>query len=224
MNIRSKVGLCVVVVAAAVPALGQDEQIRVRSQGWGVISHQTVGQGNTVLGLQLGFPGLNLGLLHGLQKNLDVGGRLSVNYAYEGMVRQIHPGLKVDLLGRLKLLEGQRLGLGLNFGLGYTVTFAPAGRTVQGISLPLGFVAGFAIGSALTASFSVDMPLFVTFGTDGGLTVPILGGVGLEYFIDKSLLLNFGTKMGPALNPTGLFINRSAEFAFQVYLGVALKL
>lgn len=223
MNAQIVKLLVVTLALVSAPVLAQDAAPRARGQGWSMLAHQTVGGGSTALGVQVGFPGLTIGVLHGVQSGFDLGGRVSLNYAYEGMVRLIHPGVKAELVGRLKLLEGPRLGLGFHFGAGFLSTFAP-GVTVYGMSLPVGLVAGIPIGSALMVNIGVDLPLFVTFGTFGGLTAPILAGAGLEYFIDRSLLISFNTRMGPALNPTVLRISTPAEFAFQAQVGVALKL
>lgn len=223
MNARIVKVVVAAVALVSTPVLAQDAAPRARGQGWSVLSHQTVGAGSTALGVQVGFPGLTINVLHGLQSGFDLGGRVSLNYSYEGMVRLLHPGVKAEVIGRVKLMEGQRLGLGVTFGAGFLSTFAP-GVTVFGMSLPVGLVAGIPIGSALMVNLGVDLPLFVTFGTFGGLTAPILAGAGLEYFIDRSLLISFNTRMGPALNPTVLRVSTPAEFAFQAQLGVALKL
>lgn len=225
MSIRSKFAVCAVMIAIAAPAAAQQEgTTRARGQGWGVLSHQTVGGGATAVNLQLGFPGLSLGVLHGLQPGFDLGARFALNYAHEGLVRALYPGLKFEVLGRLKLFEGERVGLGLNFGMGMSATFGANFPTtnVLGISFPIGLVAGFPIGSALVANFGLDMPLLVVLGTGAGLSVPVLGGVGLEYFIDKGMIITFATRMGPTINP--IVRISDAEFAFQAQLGVALKL
>lgn len=217
----AKLVTIVVASVAAFSASAQDAAPRARGQGWSTLAHQTVGAGSTTLGVQLGFPGLNIGVLHGLQNGLDVGGRLSLNYAHENIVTLLYPGVKAEIVGRLKLFDGARLGLGLNFGLGVVSSFPPASSAIIAMTLPVGLVAGIPIGSALMVNLGIDLPWFVTFGAFGGLTAPILAGVGLEYFLDRSLLVSLNTRMGPAINPR---IGRSAEFAFQAQLGIALKL
>jgi hypothetical protein len=121
-------------------------------------------------------------------------------------------------------MDSPRFTFAVNLGVGYLAYFAQA-LTLHGISLPLGAVLGFPIGSGLIASFTLDTPLFVTFGPFAGVTFPVLVGGGLEYFLDKSLLLTFNTRMGAAIAPSGPFLLGSrAEFAFDAQLGLAVKL
>lgn len=213
----------VLCLAVAGPLAHAQEGPKVHGQGWSFFSSQTVGANGMVLGAEAGFPGLTLTAIRGLQDRFDSGGRLSVVYAYQNMVRFIYPGLKAEIFGRLHLVDTDRFGLAFTAGVGFLATFNTPFDTVVGIDMPLGLVLGIPVSSAIIASIGVDMPLFVTFGTSGGLTVPILAGVGLEYFIDKSLMVTFNTRMGPALNVTGLRYG-GTEFAFQAQVGIALKL
>lgn len=207
-------------ILGAAPALAQSQSVpRSRGQGWSLLSHQTIGQGATTLGVQLGFPGLTVGVLHGLQDRFDLGGRIALNYAHEGLTGSLHPSLKAEAVARLRLLETERIGIGLHLGLGFLAGFAPASPAAFAMTLPVGLVLGLPIGAAIVANLGVEVPLFVSFGPFGGLSAPILVGAGLEYFLDKSLVLSFNTRMGPALRS-----NRSAEFALQAQLGVGLKL
>ena len=211
--------LCLVV---ATPIARAEEATRVRGQGWSFFSSQTAGASATVFGAEAGFPGLSLTALRGLQDRFDIGGRFSLVYAFENMPRLIYPGLKAEVFGRIHLVDTGRFGLGVNLGVGFLTTFA--WTNVFGISMPIGLVLGIPIGSAMVASLGLDMPLFVTFGGSGGLTVPILAGVGFEYFIDKSLMVTFDMRMGSALGVTGLRFGNTNEFAFKLLAGIALKL
>src|SRR5512132_4920 len=90
--------LCLVVAA---PLARAEEPTRMRGQGWSFFSNQTAGANATVFGAELGFPGLSLTALRGLQDRFDVGGRFSLVYAFENMPRLIYPGLKAELFGRI---------------------------------------------------------------------------------------------------------------------------
>jgi len=222
MTSRS-LGLALFLVFVSPWARAQEEKAPRFGQGWSLLSSQTVGANANVLGAEVGFPGLRITFLHGVQDRFDVGGRFSVLYSYEGMVNVLQPELKGELYGRLKLVDTGHFGLAFNVGVGMFGVFA-GGTTVPAITMPLGLVAGIPIGSALIANFGLEVPLFVTFGNFGGLTVPVLVGAGLEYFVDKSLILSLNTRMGPAINPTALWVGSSAVFDFELHLGVALKL
>jgi hypothetical protein len=193
-------------------------------QGWSTLSGQSVGNNATALTAQVGFPGLTLSFLRGMSSNLDFGGRFTFNYGYERLLTAIYPGVKGELLGRLQLLGLPRVNLGLQIGAGAFGYFAPGGAAVVGFSFPLALQVGIPIGSALVVSTGIDVPMYVTFGTIGGLTIPLLFGAGVEYFIDKSFVATFNTRMGPSINNSGFRYGSRAELALEAQVGIAYRL
>jgi hypothetical protein len=218
-----------VVVALVAGAAGAEERRVERAaqyggQGWSVLSGQTVGAGANALTAQLGYPGVSVGFLHGLAPNIDLGFRVGFNYGYEGIVTAVYPGIKAEVRMRIGLLDTGKLNLGLDLGAGGFGYFDRFGGAVAGMSIPVGLKLGIPVASALTAHVAIEAPMFVTFGGLGGLTLPLLFGGGLEYFIDRNFALTFGVRMGPALNPTGYAFGPRASFAFEALIGVAFKL
>jgi hypothetical protein len=193
----------------------------VRSQGWSVYSGRTVGRGQSVIAGQVGWPGLSALVLRGTASNVDVGAKLSFNYGVEGVVTQIAPGLKFQGLMRFALLERGRAALGFAFAPGVLFYF-PGPTSTVGITLPLQLTLGITASSALQAHVVMEMPLYVTFGSFGGVVVPMLFGGGVEYFLDRSLALSFITKMGPSVD-TRLFASR-ASLAFEALVGLQYRL
>jgi hypothetical protein len=189
-------------------------------QGWSLYSGQTVGAGSNVVSGQLGWPGLWLTYLHGATNQFDLGARLTaINYAFESRTDDVVPGMKLQLVGRLSLLDQGRFNLGFEFAPGPLVYFHE-GFTEWGLALPLKLQMGLAAGSAMLLNFGIDFPLFVTFGDLSSLYVPILAGGGVEYFIDRRLAVSFNLRMGPSIRTE----NSTTAFAMDALIGVAYKL
>ncbi|HYV44992.1 MAG TPA: hypothetical protein VFA20_09030 [Myxococcaceae bacterium] len=193
-------------------------------QGWTLLGAQTVGDGANVVAVEAGFPALAVTFFHGVTSIEDVGVRLAFNYGFEGLVSAIVPGMRVEGLARLRLLDTGHVNIGLRGGVGVFAYFTGA-FTVPGVTIPLGLDVGIPVGSAFAISTGVGLPLFITFGNTGGLTAPILFDAGLEYWLSKAWEANLHARMGPALNATSPFVQvGSAQIAFELSVGMAFKL
>jgi hypothetical protein len=222
----------VVVAALGLPAVSAAQEVQVskpsygRGQGWSAHSGATVGQGATALTADVGWPGLSLGVLYGAGARFDLGARFTFNYGFEGMVRHVAPGIKLQGVARLMLLETSKINLGLEFAPGPLFYFdAPRDnrfyyREMIGLTLPISVNLGIPVGSAIMLNAGLDMPMFVIFGQSGGLVFPVLFGGGLEYFIDRSLAVTFNVKMGPSFFT---YYYSRAEFTLETLLGIAYK-
>lgn len=216
------VGVLALPSLAAAQDVSTEAPIVTRGQGWSAHSGQTVGDGVNVVTGQIGWPGISASFLHGATNRLDVGVRLTpLNYGFEGRIRNVFLGLKLQGVVRLGLLETNRFNLGLEFAPGPIFYFPPRFRgSGIGLALPLSVNAGIPVGSAIMVNFGMSMPMFVVFGTGtySGFYIPILFGGGVEYFIDRRLAVTFNLKMGPSIHSSG-----NAEFAMDALIGVAYK-
>ena len=213
--------LIILMLALPAVAAAQDDQpVMSRGQGWSVHSGQTVGDRSNVVFGEVGWPGLSVSLLHGATSRFDIGGRLTlINYGFEGRINDVLPGMKLQMLTRIGLVETSRFNLGLAFGPGVLFYFPRFGPTIVGIALPLEINAGIPIGSAIMINFGMDMPMFVTFGRTGSFFIPILFGGGVEYFLNRNLAFTFNLKMGPSIHTA----SGHAEFAMEALLGIAYR-
>lgn len=160
-------------------------------------------EGGTVFHGQVGFPGLYLALLTSASQNVDVGGRVSFLYAYEGITLfDRTPGIKLQGVLRLQLLERGKINLGLRFSPGIFFYSFPS-WTETGLALPLDLAFGFALAPPLMLNVGLDLPMFVAFGPAGGLAVPFLLGAGLEYALDRQLAVTLNFRVGPSVPMTG---------------------
>src|SRR4051812_18099563 len=110
----------VVLVLAAAAAQAQDidvsEPTISRGQGWSVYTGKTVGNGETVVGGEVGWPGLYGFVLKGVSPKVDLGGRVGLTYGQEGIVTQgTVPGISLQGVARIALLHESRFNLGVTF-------------------------------------------------------------------------------------------------------------
>ena len=212
--------MCVGGVAAA-QDVDMDAPVVTRGgQGWSLYSGQTVGNGNNVIGAQIGWPGMSVEFLHGATSKFDIGAKLTpLNYGFESRVEDVIIGMKLQLVTRLNLIQSSKFNLGLEFDPGPLFYFPNRRSTIVGLALPLKVNAGIPVGSAIMVNFGMELPMFVVFGTGGGLFLPIMFGGGVEYYIDQRLNVAFNLKLGPSLfTRTG-----DARVAMDALIGVGYK-
>jgi hypothetical protein len=211
-------------VLASTAALAQEEDVSYgRGQGWSLLAGDTVGAGRNAFSAQLGWPGISLGFLHGATSRFDIGGKLTFNYGQEGLVEIIEPGLKLQGWARLMLARTSQASLALVFQPGPFFYFDD-GDTDVGLALPVSFVAGIPVGSAIMLNLGLDVPFHVYFGTGGGPVFPILVGGGLEYFINRDMEVNFNVRMGPSIFPdSGPRGRNEAYFTLEALMGVGWR-
>ncbi|NNC05989.1 hypothetical protein HJC10_24425 [Corallococcus exiguus] len=189
-----------------------------RGQGWSLLAAETVGSGRNVFSAQIGFPGLSLGLLHGGSDTVDIGGKFSFNWGREGLVDASDAGLKLQGWLRVMIARTDKVAFGITFQPGPFVYF-PRGNTMFGMALPVAFVVGIPVGSALMINAGIDVPFNVYFGEGIGPVIPILFGGGLEYYVNNNLNVNFNLRLGPSIVPRF----DDSYFTMEALAGVAYR-
>ena len=210
-------------------AVAVDDPALVPDQGqvWSVVGGRTVGERRGAFEFAVGFPDVSVAYLRGVAPRFDLGGRVSFVYAQEGMVRAVVPGLKLQGLLKFQLVNSGAISVAATFEPGpffnvfpYGV-FAPyPGVTLWGFALPLGVRVGVAASSALTLGISFDLPIWIQFGTLGGVNVPLLPGVGVEYFVKSDVLLFAKVRMGPTIRPSPY----TAELTLDANIGLGWRM
>ena len=219
---RAKMSWMCALALAATPAWAQIQSsepvISGGGQGWSIYGGQTVGVGSNVIAGQVGWPGLSFTYLYGAARELDFGARLTpINYGFEGRL-DVRAGLKLQGVVRLSLVNAGRFSLGLEFAPGPLIYWS-RNEAQWGLAFPIKLQTGLAVGSAMMLNFGVDFPMFVTFNVDPSLYLPILGGVGLEYFIDRRIAITFNARMGPSIQTS----NNTTAFAMDAMIGASYK-
>lgn len=208
--------LCALTAQAAE---GDFTSIPGAGQPWSALGGRTTGQGGNVVEGGVGWPGLYAAYHRGVSKEVDVGLRVAFVYAQEGNFSLVAPGMKFNLGAKVQLFDTGRVNLGVLFEPGPFFNVFALGRTVSGFSFPFGVRLGVHPASALSVALSFDVPLWVEFSGARGAYVPLLTGLGVEYFVDSRLLVFARTRMGPTLTPYG-----RAYFTLDATLGVGWRL
>jgi len=187
---------------------------------WTVDSGETVGAGQNVVRGQVGFPGLWGDFIHGLDSTTEIGGRLQINYAIEGITSSTHFEMAAQFLARKQIVDAGKVKFALTFNPG--LLFYTAGRTVFGITFPVEGQVGFPIDSKFTLNGSFGLPMWVTFGDAGAFYLPIMFGGGVEYLLEHNIALTFKLRMGPTI----AFANgtSASNFTLNALFGVAYKM
>ncbi len=165
------------------------------SQRWSVQSANTVGAGANVIAGQVGYPGLDLQLIHGLDSTTDVNARINLNYAFEGITTASRFEFTAQVGIRKELLVfGGNFKLAGRFDPGIIVAASPG---QFGLKIPLGLELGIPLSSALILNASLDLPMYFTFGDVNAFYIPLLFGAGAEYLLNPQWALTAKVRLGP---------------------------
>lgn len=188
-------------------------------QTWSAVGPRTAVPGARVLEAEVGYPRVSVGYWQGVLSGLNVGGRVSFAYGFEGMLRDVAPGFKVQGLLKYRFFEGQQVSFGVTFEPGLFVHSSFVQGTRTGLALPVGVRLGIAASSALAVAISVDAPFWFEIGRYEGWNVPILTGGGVEYFITSQWVVFFKARIGPTLRGGG----RATEVTLDASLGAGYR-
>ena len=187
------------------------------STRWTVDSGNTVGAGANVFAGAVGYPGLDLRLLHGLDATTDVNAHIGINYGFEGITRgsRFEFTAQVGIRKELMVL-GNNMKLAGTFDPGILVASSPG---EFGIKIPFGLQLGIPLSHEFMLNASFDLPLFFTFGDFSAFYIPLLFGVGGEYLIQPNLAITGKVKVGPTFGTNGF----PTSFTLYALFGVAYK-
>jgi hypothetical protein len=188
-------------------------------QPFSVVGARTTGSGQNAVEAGLGWPGVSVAYLRGVSSSVDLGVRGSFTWGLEGIVTRVMPGLKLQGLLKAKLVDSGPLSVGLTFEPGPLFAAPSPGSSVLGFAVPVELKLGIATSNAMTLGITAGVPFWVKFGTSGGAYLPVLAGVGLEYFVSSGVVVFFRTRMGPTL----ALSQGTAEFTFDAELGAAFR-
>jgi len=187
------------------------------SERWTVDSGNTVGPGVNVLAGAVGYPGLDLRLIHGLDKTTDVNAHIGINYSFEGITRDTRFEFTAQVGIRKELLTlGGNMKLAGKFDPGILAASSPG---VFGIKIPFGLELGIPLTPVLVANASLDLPLFFTLGDFNAFYIPLLFGGGVEYLVQPNLAITGKLRLGPTWGTN----NFPSSFTLYVLAGVAYK-
>jgi hypothetical protein len=188
-------------------------------QRWSVVGPKTIEPGANAMELGAGWPGISVSYLRGFASGFNAGLKVGFDYGLEGLVSTLTPGAKAQVVLKFRLVDAEKFSLGISFDPGVFLHTSPGSSTVVGVSFPIGLRVGYAASSAFQVAALIEVPLWFQFGSGGGLNIPVLTGIGAEYFLSSQILAFGRVQVGPTIRPNG-----PAEVSLLASVGVGLKL
>ncbi|HUJ29270.1 MAG TPA: hypothetical protein VLW85_24790 [Myxococcales bacterium] len=187
---------------------------------WSATAGRTIGQNNSALQAEAGWPGIGFTWLHGIDPRSDVGLHVGFNYGLEGTTNTT-AGVNVAVPYRRTLGGLGDTSFLFEMQPGFSM-YGNNGGVLFGVGGPLGVVAGFKMSPQLTLDAAADVTVLWSFSNPAGfLFGPQVGG-GFEYLLDPNLAVTGRVRVGPefAFDTAG----HGSQTAFQTLLGLAWNL
>jgi hypothetical protein len=198
-----------------------DHDLPAGDRSW-LLNGLGLGTGQTALLAEIGWPGVQVSLLHGLAASLDVGGFAAFDFGLDGIITSelpTAPGLRLGGIARLSLVNQPRFNLGLRLSPGLALYFTDS--TLFGFIVPLEVVAGLPLAPQLSLHFGLAVPLTAIVAPDTAFVLSFLAGVGLEYKVSDALSLTIDSRLGPAIDFSTSSL--TAYFQLRAVLGVGYR-
>ncbi|MCA1829295.1 MAG: hypothetical protein LC689_20415 [Myxococcales bacterium] len=212
-----------VTMAAALLATGARAQLietTINATGdnnWSATAGRTVGNGNSVLQAEVGWPGVGFTYLKGANETTDIGFHVGFNYGFEGTTNSV-AGFNLAVPYRHTLGVVGDTAIAFRADPGLTI-YGNKGSALVGVGGPIGVVAGFRLDPRLTLDVGADIPVLISFANPTGFVFGPQLGAGGEYLIDNNLAVTLRARVGPefALDSAGT----GHQTAFTTLIGLA---
>ena len=205
------------------------------SEDWSMHSGRTMGENQSAIAGEVGWPGLQTEYMFGIKPFLDLGARFEFDWSFLGDTKTTAPGIKLQGIIRVHLLDMGKVAMSFRFEPGF-LTFFFSSNGVAALSpgpspstdfrgVPRGPLATLRSPRQVTAPPSYSSSSSYS-GTVFGITTP----VGLEFGIpvQSNFLLNakvsvpltftFGDVNGGTIVPVMLGVG--IEYRFQPRLSL----
>jgi hypothetical protein len=184
---------------------------------WSATAGRTVGNNNSVLHVEAGWPGIGFTYLKGMDERTDLGFHVGFNYGLEGTASTA-AGLNLAVPYRRTLADSGDASIAFRTDPGISF-YGNQGALLFGIGGPIGVVAAVKPDPRLTLDVGADLPILVSFANPAGLLFGPQVGAGAEYLLDRNVALTLRTRVGPAFAlATG---GTGSAMGFQALVGVA---
>jgi hypothetical protein len=186
---------------------------------WSTETGETVSPGRDALKFDLGWPGLGVTYLHGVNDRSDFGVHFELLYGYE-QTSISHFGLGFGVPLRLVVNRHERITVEVHVEPGMRV-YPDSNFTSFFLRTPFGGTLGVQITPELRLAAKADLDFAIQIPNTAYLEIGPEFGFALEYAVDKNLNVAFNTLFGPQFISLS---NADARFAFitQVVVGYRL--
>ena len=184
-----------------------------------VVTGETVAPDRDAIAFQMGWPGLTFGYLHGLSNSSDIGLKVDVLYAREG-VNDLTFGGGAAIPLRLVVNRHEKVLIGLHMDPGVRV-YTKSGVSSFFTRLPVGGVFGIQATPELRLAASADVPLAFQWSHTKYFQIGFQFGFAAEYYVDPNLLAGLNFHFGPQYYS---FDNSPTDFSFAAEVVIGYRM
>ncbi|HUM12957.1 MAG TPA: hypothetical protein VLT82_18560 [Myxococcaceae bacterium] len=198
---------------------------------WSMRSGKTMGEGQSAVAGEAGWPGIQTEYLFGLRPFLDLGGRFEFDWSFLGDTKNTAPGIKFQGILRVHMFDAGKLVFSARFEPGFLAFFFSSNGVQQSQSPGRGSPP--ALRQRSPAQVTEPIPSYSSasyYGTLTGITLPVSLEAGMP--VSPGLLLNakvavpltftFGDVNGGTVIP--LIFGVGAEYRLNPRLSIIVDL
>jgi hypothetical protein len=189
--------------------------VPIGDANWSATAGRTVGNGNSVLQAEAGWPGISFNYLRGVDERTDLGFHVGFNYGFEGTTNSV-TGINLAVPYRHTLATGD---VDVAFQMQPGISFYGNDGLLFGIGGPIGVVAGFRVSEPLTLNVAAEVPVLISFSNPAGFMFGPQFGGGAEYLIDRNLAVTARLRIGPQFGLTSA--GTESQTGFITLVGLA---
>lgn len=162
---------------------------------WSVVTGETVSPDRDAIALELGWPGASFSYLHGTSDRSDLGIKVDLLYAFENTTDTAF-GAGANLPFRLVVSRSGKVSLLLQIEPGLRL-YTQNSQSDFMTRFPVGGVLGIQATPELRLGAFAGLTMAVNWTHTAFFEIGPQFGIGVEYFVDKNLLVGLSGKFGP---------------------------
>lgn len=186
---------------------------------WSVVTGETVSPERDAIALELGWPGASFSYLHGTSDRSDLGIKVDLLYGFENTTNTVF-GAGADLPFRLVVSRSGKVSLLLQIEPGLRL-YTRNGQSDFMTRFPVGGVLGIQATPELRLGAFAGLTLAVNWTHTGFFEIGPQFGIGVEYHVDKNLLVGLSGKFGPQFYS---YSGSPTDFAFTTQVVVGYRM
>lgn len=213
---RKAFALAVLLASAA----SAQEYSRSQAAHWSTVTGETVTPDRDALRVGLGWPGLDLTYLHGMDDRRDIGAHFELLYGFEETSFSKF-GLGFGVPYRMVINRHERVTVEVHIEPSMRVYPGGDFGTYFFLRAPFGGNLGLQITPELRVAAGADLNFAVNIPNTAFLEIGPRFGFSAEYQVDKNLDIAFNTRFGPQFYTLS---GASSDFAFVTQVVVGYRL
>ena len=186
---------------------------------WSVVTGETVSPDRDAIGLELGWPGASFSYLHGTSDRSDLGIKVDLLYGFENTTDTAF-GAGADLPLRLVVSRSGKVSLLLQIEPGLRL-YTQNGQSDFMTRFPVSGVLGIQATPELRLGAFAGLTMAVNWTHTAFFEIGPQFGLGVEYFVDKNLLVGLSGKFGPQFYS---YSGSPSDFAFTTQVVVGYRM